>query len=58
MPSKKTEPNLTSFENVASALERYASNRTFVTYNDFADEVGLPPVNNLFSNSALKLFFE
>ena len=58
MPRKTTKPNLTSFEDVASALERRAADQELVTYNDFAKEVGLLPVNNLFSNSTLKLFFE
>ena len=49
---------LTSFEDVASALEQRAASGELVTYNDFAKEVGLPPVNNLFTNSPLKLFFE
>jgi len=51
-------PIMTSFEDVASALEKHTADKRFVTYNDFAAEVGLPPVNNLFKKSAMNLFFE
>jgi predicted transcriptional regulator len=47
-----------TFEQVASALESHASAKQTISYNDFADEVGLPRPNNLFANSALKAYFE
>ena len=47
-----------TFEQVASALELKAALGQTISYNDFADEVDLPRPNNLFSNSALKSYFE
>lgn len=47
-----------TFEQVASGLEATAAAGKTVAYNDFADEVGLPRPNNLFSNSAMKAYFE
>lgn len=47
-----------TFEQVASALEARAAAQQTISYNDFADEVGLPRPNNLFANSALKAYFE
>jgi predicted transcriptional regulator len=48
----------TSFEQVTGVLERHAAAGTMIGYNELAEELALPPVNNLFHNSPLNLFFQ
>lgn len=52
------KPISVTFEQVASALEAKAATRETISYNDFADLVGLPRPYNFFANSAMKAYFE
>ena len=42
-----------SVTEIARCLERRAATKNVVTYNDFAREVGAPPVNNFWPNNPL-----
>jgi hypothetical protein len=46
-----------SFAEIGKCLERRAPSRAVVTYNNFAKEVGAPPVNNLWENHPLRGIF-
>lgn len=52
------EPCSLTYEQLAECLERKARVRRTVTYNDLAEELGLPRVGNLFANYPLNAFFE